>query len=194
MAGPSKIVIDAIRFAAQKHAGQHRKDGRTPYVSHPFRVLYHLTCAGVTDADTLAAAVLHDTIEDTTADFDDLEKRFNRRVAEYVAVLTKDKRLQDREREDRYFAGLKEASMPVKLVKMGDTLDNLLDATALPPEGAAKAIDKAERLLALYKGKITSEFEHMLRWIESAIDALRETKASEPLAQPPKLETRKRRK
>ncbi len=172
-----KLVTDAIRFAAWKHTHQVRKDGKTPYISHPFRVMTQLAVGlGITDPEILAAAVLHDTIEDTTADYDDLYHKFGKRVADMVAILTKDKRRFDTDREDEYFALLEKAPAGVKLIKMSDTLDNLLDATTLSPEGAAKAADKGERLLGIYAGKIPAEHAKMLEWIRAAIDALRETK------------------
>src|SRR5262245_51561440 len=100
-------LLDAIAFAARAHRAQIRKDGQTPYVSHVFRVcmiVRHMF--GVTDSDVLTAAVLHDTIEDTTTDFDDLEERFGTEVAEWVALLSKDKRQQDDRREKTYMRGL----------------------------------------------------------------------------------------
>ena len=95
----ARLVLDAIAFAARAHHGQLRKDGKTPYASHPFRVcLIVRDIFAIDDPYVLAAAVLHDTIEDTTTDFDDLEKHFGREVAEWVAALSKDKRRHERER------------------------------------------------------------------------------------------------
>src|SRR5579871_3136851 len=100
---PCPAFLAAIAFAAQAHQHQMRKDQKTPYVSHPFRVsmiVRHVF--GINDDDTLAAAVLHDTIEDTPKDYDDIFERFGSTVADYVAALTKDMRLPDEIREDRY--------------------------------------------------------------------------------------------
>src|SRR5215207_9659113 len=96
-------LLEAISFAARAHDGQRRKDGRTPYVSHVFRVCLLLReVLRVDDPRVLTAAVLHDTIEDTTTDFDDLEERFGKEVAGWVAALTKDKALPFEEREAKY--------------------------------------------------------------------------------------------
>src|SRR5256885_16211304 len=90
----SLMLLEAISFAARKPQGQLRKAGRTPYFAHPVRVMMIVRDRwGVTDPEVLAAAVLHDTIEDTTTDYDDVVKRFGPRVAQFVALLTKDKRL-----------------------------------------------------------------------------------------------------
>src|SRR5207247_7086248 len=86
-------LLEAIAFAARAHRGQLRKDGQTPYASHVFRVCLILRDAfDVTDHRVLAAAVLHDTVEDTTTDFDDLAEDFDPEVAGWVAALSKDKR------------------------------------------------------------------------------------------------------
>src|ERR1700730_1290393 len=70
-------LLEAIAFAARAHRNQLRKDGETPYVSHVFRVcLIVRDRFGVADPQVLTAAVLHDTVEDTTTDFDDLEEIF----------------------------------------------------------------------------------------------------------------------
>src|SRR4051794_24993753 len=104
MTEPSHVAVqpllDAIAFAARAHRHQLRKDGQTPYASHPFRVCLVLRHVfGIDDTKVLTAAVLHDTIEDTTTDNDDLSERFGPDVARWVAALTKDKRQPDEERE-----------------------------------------------------------------------------------------------
>src|SRR5438132_913099 len=100
-------LLDAVAFAARAHQGQMRKDGKTPYASHVFRVCLVLRHVfGIDDAHALTAAVLHDTVEDTTTDFDDLAKRFGEDVAAWVTALSKDKRLPDDKRETEYAARL----------------------------------------------------------------------------------------
>src|ERR1700681_1625012 len=99
----SHALLEAVSFAARAHRGQERKDGRTPYASHPFRVcLVVRDVFGFDDPRMLITALLHDTIEDTTTDYDDLEERYGAEIATWVAYLTKDKRLPDEERERVY--------------------------------------------------------------------------------------------
>ena len=89
MSDSDAIVFEAAAFAARAHQHQLRKDGRTPYVSHPFRVclvVRHLF--GIDDPRIHAAALLHDTIEDTTTDYDDIVERFGPDVAGWVAAVT----------------------------------------------------------------------------------------------------------
>ena len=101
----TRSLLEAASFAARAHRTQLRKDGQTPYASHPFRVaLIVRHVFGIDDPTVLTVALLHDTIEDTTTDFDDLDARFGGQVADWVARLSKDKRLQDEPREEAYRA------------------------------------------------------------------------------------------
>ena len=118
----------AAGFAARKHAGQFRKDRQTPYIAHPFRVamtVRHTFASN--DPVALAAALLHDVIEDTTADYDDLDEAFGREVADVVAALTKDMRMREEAREEAYDVQLKAAPWQARLVKLADVYDNLVD-------------------------------------------------------------------
>src|SRR5438128_10744049 len=83
-------LLEAIAFAARAHQGKLRKDGATPYVSHVFRVCLVLRHVfGVEDRQALMAAALHDTVEDTDTDFDNLQEEFGQDVACWVAALSK---------------------------------------------------------------------------------------------------------
>jgi (p)ppGpp synthase/HD superfamily hydrolase len=96
-------LLAAAGFAARAYRQQLRKDGETPYIAHPFRVcLIVRHVFGFADPEMLTAALLHDTVEDTTTDRDDLIERFGPKVAGWVAALSKDKRLPDEEREAAY--------------------------------------------------------------------------------------------
>src|SRR5947199_323790 len=77
-----RSLLEAIAFAARAHQGQMRKDGKTPYASHVFRVCLILRQVfGIDDPTALTAAVLHDTVEDTTTDYDELKEEFGEEVA-----------------------------------------------------------------------------------------------------------------
>jgi (p)ppGpp synthase/HD superfamily hydrolase len=144
------LLAAAEEFARWKHKNQFRRDGVTPYVEHPRAVMAILRDEfGVTDVDTLAAGLLHDTIEDTATDYDEVSERFGRKVADYVAALTKDKRLPEARREKVYFAQLGRAPLPVRLCKLADSLHNVRDSDK---SHRPKAAGKAQKLLRLYKG------------------------------------------
>ena len=142
-------LLDAIAFAARAHRSQVRKDGQTPYVSHVFRVcliVRHLF--GVTDSDVLTAAVLHDTIEDTTTDYDDLQERFGDIVAGWVALLSKDKRQVDEQREKAYTRGLSRAPWQVKVCKLADIYDNLSDSRHLSEAARQRTLDRVKKYMS----------------------------------------------
>jgi guanosine-3',5'-bis(diphosphate) 3'-pyrophosphohydrolase len=142
-------LATADEFARRKHEHQFRRDGATPYVEHPRAVMAILRDEfGVTDVDTLAAGLLHDTIEDTATDYDEVSERFGKRVADYVAVLTKDKRLPETKRERTYFAQLARAPLAARLCKIADSLHNVRDSDASHRPKAAK---KARKLLQIYR-------------------------------------------
>jgi len=136
----------AASFAARVHRGQHRRDKDTPYAAHPFRVAMTVRHVfGCDDDITLAIALLHDTIEDTPADYDDIFEVFGAEIAAGVAALTKDMRLPEADREPAYDEGLRRSSWRARLVKLGDVYDNLCDTTGSP----AKAIGKCRRAIEI---------------------------------------------
>jgi guanosine-3',5'-bis(diphosphate) 3'-pyrophosphohydrolase len=141
----------AVSFASRAHHGQFRKDEATPFAAHPSRVVMTLAAAfGCTDETILAAAALHDTIEDTTTDYDDLAEQFGRDVAGLVAALTKNATLPEGERERDYDARLARADWRARLIKLADCYDNLCDEAR--PAKPAKVRRKCRRALALAKG------------------------------------------
>ncbi|HVS38021.1 MAG TPA: HD domain-containing protein [Gemmataceae bacterium] len=141
-------LLRAAAFAARAHRHQLRKDGQTPYVSHVFRVCLTVRHVfGVDDDDVLTAAVLHDAIEDTTTDFDDIENEFGSEIAGWVKALTKEKREQEDEREKRYAEGLRRSPWQVKVCKLADIHDNLLDSDHFAPEKRGKTFRRSRYYL-----------------------------------------------
>ncbi len=141
-----QTVLRAASFAARKHHGQTRADNQTPYFSHVARVTLILTHVfGVEDEEILTAALLHDTLEDTATDYDELAALFGERVATAVVLLTKNVMLPKKEREEDYVQRLRKAPEEVMIAKMADIYDNLSDRVHSPklPKTAATA----ERLL-----------------------------------------------
>jgi (p)ppGpp synthase/HD superfamily hydrolase len=142
-------LLEAVAFAARAHRHHLRKDGQTPYVSHVFRVCLVLRhYFGVDDERALATAVLHDTIEDTTTDFDDLAELFGSEIAGWVAVLSKDKRRQEDEREEEYMAGLLRCpAWQVRVCKLADMFDNLVDLKHTQPAQRSKTVRRIRSYL-----------------------------------------------
>lgn len=104
-----------------------RKDGRTPYWRHLEQVVVNLRAIGISNTDILCAGWLHDTIEDTDTDFDDIAERFGDRVARMVGEVTKDKTLPQKEKEQKFCEKLSSASWGAQAVKLCDLWANLAD-------------------------------------------------------------------
>lgn len=144
-------LLETVSFTARAHLGQLRKDKRTPYVAHVFRVcliLRHIF--EIDDSEMLMAALLHDSIEDTTTDFDDLLELLpedNQRTAAWVAALSKDSRKPEQEREEEYRTIIAQAPAEVKLCKLADLFDNTLDIRHFPPDQRMKTLNKTNTVL-----------------------------------------------
>jgi len=171
------VWLEAASFAARMHANQVRKDRVTPYVAHVYRVAMTVSLLfGCDDEVAVTAAILHDTIEDTPCDYDDIHHRFGVDVADCVAALTKNMALPEPQREPDYDRRLADACWQARLVKLADTLDNLVDCPTRPDAraGTRKTLEKARRAIALAQGDAP---DHPA--IARAIHLLREAMARE---------------
>ncbi|MCI0456064.1 MAG: HD domain-containing protein [Gemmataceae bacterium] len=180
-ANPERQLLRAISFAARAHHGQMRKDNRTPYVSHVYRVCMVLRDVfGVTDHRLLTAAVLHDTVEDTTTDFDDIEDHFGPDIARWVAALSKDKRQPFDERERDYCRVLEQAEWQVQVCKLADLFDNLLDMEYLDarkrPDAARKKRLYLDALRRGLKPEAQAAWERVARLFEEVEAGLKAAK------------------
>jgi (p)ppGpp synthase/HD superfamily hydrolase len=141
---------DAAALAAQWHENKYRRDRKTPYFAHPARVAMIIAMIfGFTDEKILAAAYLHDVIEDGDVDYDDICEPFGREVADYVAAMSKDTRLIEDEREREYDRQLAAGPWQGRLIKLADVYDNLSDAQTV--SGKRKILSRGERALTLAK-------------------------------------------
>jgi guanosine-3',5'-bis(diphosphate) 3'-pyrophosphohydrolase len=148
-------LLEAVAFAARAHQGKLRKDGATPYVSHVFRVCLVLRHVfGIDDRQALMAAALHDTVEDTDTDFDDLKEQFGEEVAGWVAALSKDKRLPDAQREQAYAEALARAPWQVKVCKLADVYDNVMDSLHSTPPQRAHVLQRAHYYLNALRSQL----------------------------------------
>ena len=129
------LLLHALAFAAHKHRDQRRKDAEaSPYINHPIALAEVLAReGGVGDIEVLAAALLHDTIEDTDTTEDELRKAFGDRIAGIVAEVTDDKSLDKAERKRLQIERAAHISREAKLVKLADKICNLRDVADRPP-------------------------------------------------------------
>jgi (p)ppGpp synthase/HD superfamily hydrolase len=129
-------LVKAYDFAARKHKLQKRKDPeQTPYINHPIGVSLILTSANVTDVDTLIAAILHDTVEDTDTTLDEITHEFGSNVAMIVEQVTDDKTLGYAERKAEQVRSAPFKCNQAKLVKLADKIYNLRDLKRCAPVG-----------------------------------------------------------
>lgn len=120
----SDRLMQARRFAEEKHAGQTRKGSTVPYIVHPVAVMEFLKEEGA-DETTLIAALLHDTIEDTDTTYDEIAALFGAEVADLVAQESENKALTWKERKSQTVAHIQKASRAVQLIACADKLHNL---------------------------------------------------------------------
>lgn len=133
----SALLIRAAAFAAHKHRNQRRKDAdASPYINHPIALANVLANeADVSDPTVLAAALLHDTIEDTDTTPDELQAAFGPEIAAVVLEVTDDKSLPKAERKRLQIEHAPHLSRAAKLVKLADKICNLRDVASSPPAG-----------------------------------------------------------
>ncbi len=139
----------AFRYAESHHSQQLRKDG-SPYVTHPLAVAEIVAEIGL-DLDSVVAALLHDTIEDTDATHEDIAKQFGVTVADLVDGVTKLTRVQYTSKEEEQMENLRKMLMAmakdirVILIKICDRLHNMRTmAYQAPHKQREKALETME--------------------------------------------------
>jgi guanosine-3',5'-bis(diphosphate) 3'-pyrophosphohydrolase len=130
-----ETVLRAAAFAAEKHRTQRRKDIDTPFINHPIQLAYILVQADVEDPVVLAAALLHDTIEDTKTTHDEIEIVFGHEIANIVSECSDDKTLDKLVRKQAQVDRAAHVSTRAKLVKLADKIANVSDIDGAPPAG-----------------------------------------------------------
>src|SRR5947199_295740 len=149
--GDTALIERAFEIARVAHADQVRRSGE-PYIAHPLGVAMILADLGLDDV-TIAAALLHDAVEDTTVTDEDLQERFGPDVAAIVDGVTKLDRLQFDSREAQQAATMRKMlvamakDVRVLLIKLADRLHNMRTIASLP-EAKQKRI--AQETLDIY--------------------------------------------
>ena len=124
-----KVVKKAYDFALDVHKNQKRLSG-DPYISHPIAVA-SILCDLKVDTATITTALLHDTIEDTEATYNEVSKQFGKEIADLVEGVTKISRLEDQSKEYSIAENFRKLILAtskdirVLLVKLADRLHNM---------------------------------------------------------------------
>jgi GTP diphosphokinase / guanosine-3',5'-bis(diphosphate) 3'-diphosphatase len=159
------VLERAFAFAARAHDGQLRRSGE-PFIEHPFAVARILAELHL-DEETLAAALLHDVVEDTGTDADQLKAEFGDEVAKLVDGVTKLTRIQFQSREQAEAENYRKmivamAQDPrVILIKLADRLHNMRTIEYL---GKQKQIQKAKEALEVYAPIAHRLGIHAMKW------------------------------
>ena len=129
----------AYEFAAAHHAGQNRKDG-SPFITHPLAVAQIVAEELHLDTESIVAALLHDTIEDTSATHEEISKLFSPTVADLVEGVSKLTRVHYTSKEEEQMENLRKMLMAmakdirVILIKISDRLHNMRTMEYQTPE------------------------------------------------------------
>jgi GTP diphosphokinase / guanosine-3',5'-bis(diphosphate) 3'-diphosphatase len=155
----------AFAFACESHAGQERKSGED-FITHPLGVAR--ICAGLRlDTATLCAALLHDTVEDTSASLEEVDERFGDEIAQLVDGVTKLTGITFKSRDERQAENYRKmmvamaTDVRVILIKLADRLHNMRTLSALPKQ---KQQEKARETLEIFAPLAHRLGIHAIKW------------------------------
>ncbi len=165
------LVFTALRFAAERHQDQRRKGGEaSPYINHLIDVAERLwVTGGVRDIPTIAAAILHDTVEDTGTTKEEIARIFGDDIAAVVMEVTDDKNLPQAERKRKQVEHASSLSEQARLIKLADKSSNIADIIASPPVGWS--IERRRRYIE-WGREVVDEIRGANEALERAFDEL----------------------
>jgi GTP diphosphokinase / guanosine-3',5'-bis(diphosphate) 3'-diphosphatase len=158
-------VEDAFVFACEHHADQRRKSGED-FITHPVGVAR--ICAGMRlDTETLCAALLHDTVEDTSASIEEVRERFGEEIAVIVDGVTKLTGITFQSRDEAQAENYRKmmvamaSDVRVILIKLADRLHNMRTIDAMPKQ---KQLEKSRETLEIYAPIAHRLGIHAIKW------------------------------
>jgi GTP pyrophosphokinase len=159
------LIERAFAFAGDRHADQRRRSGED-FITHPVGVAK--ICAGLRlDSETICAALLHDTVEDTTVSLDEVEAEFGASIASLVDGVTKLTGITFSSRDDRQAENYRKMivamarDIRVVLIKLADRLHNMRTIEAMPKQ---KQQDKAKETLEIFAPLAHRLGIHAIKW------------------------------
>lgn len=171
-------IMRAADFAARKHVNQKRKgDAGEPYVNHLVEVAKLVAEATDGRRDAVAAALLHDVVEDQEVKLDEIAELFGAPVAALVAEVTDDKKLLKQVRKDLQVARAAEKSPDASVIKLADKTSNLNAIAMSPPPWPAERkrayIEWTRAVVAglpVKPAELLAQFEEAARRAEESIE------------------------
>jgi len=176
--------ITALKFAAEKHRYQQRKDElKSAYITHPIQVVEMLWNTGsVKDIVLLTAALLHDVLEDTPTKETEISESFGQQVLNLVKEVSDDKSLGKDERKRLQVEHAPKLSPKAKLLKLSDKICNVRDIRNNPPAAKDWTLERKMKYLVWSKEvvdamrgidlKIESKFDEEYALAFSKLDTL----------------------
>ncbi len=152
------LIEKAIQFGTEAHAGQFRKSGE-PYIYHPIAVALLLAELRL-DHDCICAAILHDTIEDTSVSFAQLQEQFNETIARLVDGVTKLDQVKFRTRQEATAESFRKMilamvdDLRILLIKLADRLHNMRTLGAMAPEAKRRIARETLEIYAPLAGRL----------------------------------------
>ena len=169
----TELLDRAIVFAVRAHAGTERRGKGFPYIVHPLEAM-EIVATMTPDQELLAAAALHDTVEDTDVTIEQIQTEFGDRVAEFVAMesdephQSRDSIENWRARKQTAIDRLARASRDAKIVALGDKLSNM---RAIARDYA----EQGDNLWNLFHAKDRKDHEWHYRGLAASLRELQET-------------------
>lgn len=169
----TELLDRAIVFAVRAHAGTERRGKGFPYILHPLEAM-EIVATMTPDQELLAAAALHDTVEDTDVTIAQIQTEFGDRVAELVAMesdephQSRDSIENWRARKQTAIDRLARASRDAKIVALGDKLSNM---RAIARDYA----EQGDNLWNLFHAKDRKDHEWHYRGLAASLRELQET-------------------
>ncbi|HWM55426.1 MAG TPA: bifunctional (p)ppGpp synthetase/guanosine-3',5'-bis(diphosphate) 3'-pyrophosphohydrolase [Solirubrobacterales bacterium] len=158
-------VGHAFEFACERHADQRRRSG-DEFITHPVGVAQ--VCAAMRlDTETLCAALLHDTVEDTSASLEEIREEFGEEIAQLVDGVTKLTGIAFESRDERQAENYRKmmvamaTDIRVILIKLADRLHNMRTLGALPKQ---KQLTKSRETLEIYAPLAHRLGIHAIKW------------------------------
>jgi (p)ppGpp synthase/HD superfamily hydrolase len=155
------VILKAAAFARQAHAGQKRKYNDRPFIFHPARVAGRVAVHPQATETMVAAAFLHDVVEDTPCTLEEVSAEFGPEVVRLVDELTnpsKGSKAPRRERKQQDREHLAQVNLEAKIIKLLDRIDNLQEMTEAP-SGFVRLYCEESRLLAEVIGDADPELK-----------------------------------
>ncbi len=166
-------ILNAKKFAREKHKNQTKRDGSTSLIDHLEGVVFRLKNLGIIDTDVISAAWLHDILEKTDVTLDEIIQRFGRETSTMVLSLSKNHNLSRKERENQYIKQLRGATIEAKIIKLCDISSNIKDLPNAPLSKTQKnkKIRRVLYYLRVIKNDISEEKENYPR-IQEIVDGI----------------------